>query len=78
MTQTAISSLFILNPDIKTEDAFACASEFLASAAAIVYESADNSTPEYRPLARSALHQIAAAQLVIEAMALRFGQNAVP
>ncbi|MCS3473071.1 hypothetical protein M2401_006839 [Pseudomonas sp. JUb42] len=73
-----IKNPFILDPDIKTEDAFACASEFLASAAAIVYESADNSTAEYRPLARSALHQIAAAQLVIEAMALRFGQSTVP
>ncbi|MCS3472353.1 hypothetical protein M2401_006117 [Pseudomonas sp. JUb42] len=70
MSQT-IPSPFILAPDTKTEDALLFAAQYLDGAAAIVYETADNSTPEYRPLARSGLQQLNLGRAVIEALLAR-------
>ena len=61
----------ILPADIKTEDALLFASDYLNGAAAIAYETADNSPPEYRPLARSGLQQLNVARAVIEALVAR-------
>lgn len=58
-------------PDVTTEDALIFAAKYLTGVAAIVYETADNSTPEYRPLARSALQQLDVARNVIEALVAR-------
>ena len=60
-------SLFAVRPDIKVEDALVLASEYLSCAAATAYETADNITLEFRPLARSVLHQIEAARALVEA-----------
>ncbi|WP_349971162.1 DUF6124 family protein [Pseudomonas caspiana] len=60
-------SLFTVKPDIKIEDALVLASEYLSCAAATAYETADNSTLEFRPLARSVVHQIEAARALVEA-----------
>ncbi|HEX8592749.1 MAG TPA: hypothetical protein VF682_05635 [Pseudomonas sp.] len=60
-------SLLTIKPGVKVEDALITASEYLACAAATAYESADNSTKEFRPLARSVMHQIEAARVLIEA-----------
>jgi hypothetical protein len=68
---TSVTDLFTLNPDIKTEDALIFASEYLDGVAAIVYETAENSTLEYRPLARSAIQQLNVVRRVIEALATR-------
>ena len=56
-----------VRPDIKVEDALVLASEYLSCAAATAYETADNITLEFRPLARSVLHQIEAARALVEA-----------
>lgn len=60
-------SLFVVKPDIRIEDALVLASEYLSCAAATAYETADNSTTEFRPLARSVVHQIEAARALVEA-----------
>jgi len=60
-------SLFRIKPDVRIVDALILASEYLACLEAIVYETVDNSTPEYRPLARSGMHQLEAARMLIEA-----------
>lgn len=62
--------LFIVKPDAKPEDVLAAASEYLASASATAYETADNSTKEFKPLARAVVHQIDAARVLIEAVVL--------
>ncbi|OUM72080.1 hypothetical protein AUC60_20015 [Pseudomonas caspiana] len=59
--------MFTVKPDIKIEDALVLASEYLSCAAATAYETADNSTLEFRPLARSVVHQIEAARALVEA-----------
>lgn len=63
--------LFILNPDIPTETLLILASEYLDSTAAIVYETADNSAPEYRPLARAAVQQMEVLRTMFNAVAMR-------
>ena len=60
-------NLFTTKPGINVEDALITASEYLTCAAATAYESADNSTREFRALARAVMHQIEAAQLLVEA-----------
>lgn len=60
-------SLFRIKPDVKIVDALILASEYLACVEAIVYETAEYSTPEYRPLARSGVHQLEAARMLVEA-----------
>ncbi|WP_122314920.1 DUF6124 family protein [Pseudomonas cichorii] len=59
--------LFNVKPGVRVEDALVLASEYLACAAATAYETADNSTKEYRPLARAVVHQIEAALALVEA-----------
>lgn len=68
---TSITDLFTLNPDIKTEDALSFACDYLNDVAAIVYETAENTTPEYRPLARSAIRHLDVVKQVIEGLAAR-------
>ncbi|WP_426117956.1 DUF6124 family protein [Pseudomonas sp. DSP3-2-2] len=58
-------SVFAVRPDIKVKDALVLASEYLCCAAATAYETADNITLEFRPLARSVLHQIEAARALV-------------
>lgn len=60
-------SLFNVKPGIKIEDALVLASEYLLCAAATAYETADNSTKEFRPLAQAVVHQIEAARALVEA-----------
>lgn len=60
-------SLFTVKPNVRIEDALVLASEYLSCAAATAYETADNSTAEFRPLARSVVHQIEAARALVEA-----------
>lgn len=60
-------SLFTVKPNVRIEDALVLASEYLSCAAATAYETADNSTTEFRPLARSVVHQIEAARALVEA-----------
>jgi hypothetical protein len=64
-------SLFVVKPDVKVTDALILASEYLACAAATAYEVADNSSPEFRPLGRSVVHQIKAVQALVTAAAER-------
>ena len=59
-------SLFSVKPGVRVEDALLTASEYLACAAATAYEVADNSSLEFRPLARSVVHQLDAARALIE------------
>jgi hypothetical protein len=61
-------SLLTTKPGVKVEDALITASEYLTCAAATAYESADNSTKEFRALARAVMHQIEAAQILVEAV----------
>ena len=61
------TSLFTTKPGINVEDALITASEYLTCAAATAYESADNSTREFRALARAVMHQIEAARVLVEA-----------
>lgn len=61
------TSLFTTKPGINVEDALITASEYLTCAAATAYESADNSTKEFRALARAVMHQIEAARVLVEA-----------
>lgn len=68
---TPIPNLFILNPDIPTAELLIFASDYLDSTAAIVYETADNSTPEYRSLARAAVHQMNVLRTMFDAVAVR-------
>ncbi|WP_311968783.1 DUF6124 family protein [Pseudomonas baltica] len=63
--------MFVVKPDVKVTDALILASEYLACAAATAYEVADNSSPEFRPLARSVVHQIKAVQALVTAAAER-------
>jgi hypothetical protein len=67
----SINDVFTLNPDIKTEDALIFACDYLKGVAAIVYETAENTSLEYRPLARSAIQQLDVVQEVIGALATR-------
>jgi hypothetical protein len=60
-------SLFTVKPGVNIEAALVTASDYLMCAAATAYESADNSSKEFRPLARSVIHQIEAARVLIEA-----------
>ncbi|MFJ5299807.1 DUF6124 family protein [Pseudomonas sp. NPDC088368] len=60
-------SLFSVQPGVKLEDALVLVSEYLNCAAATAYESADNASSEFRPLARSVVHQIEAAKALVEA-----------
>ena len=60
-------SLFTVKPDVRIEDALVLACEYLSCAAATAYEVADNSAQEFRPLARSVLHQLEAARVLVEA-----------
>jgi len=60
-------NLFTAKPGINVEDALITASEYLTCAAATAYESADNSTREFRALARAVMHQIEAARVLVEA-----------
>ena len=69
-------TLFTLRPNIKIEDALAAASDYLTSARATAYETADNSTPEFRPLARAVVHQIENVQALIEACIGRLEEQA--
>lgn len=59
-------SLFSVKPGVRVEEALLTASEYLACAAATAYEVADNSALEFRPLARSVVHQLDAARALIE------------
>lgn len=70
-------SLFTVKPDVKTSDILLLASDYLACAAATAYETADNSSLEFRPLARAVVHQIKAAHALVEAAAERLENNAV-
>jgi hypothetical protein len=60
-------SLFRVQPEVRVDDALALASEYLSCAAATAYEAADNSSAEFRPLARAVVHQIEAARALVEA-----------
>jgi len=60
-------SLFNVQSGIRVDDALVLVSEYLSCAAATAYESADNTTAEFRPLARSVVHQIEAAKALVEA-----------
>ena len=60
-------SLFTVKPGVRVEDALLSASEYLTCAAATAYEVADNSTLEFRPLARSVVHQLDAARALLDA-----------
>ncbi|WP_426118616.1 hypothetical protein [Pseudomonas sp. DSP3-2-2] len=60
-------SLLTTKPGVRVEDALITASEYLTCAAATAYESADNSTKEFGALARSVMHQIEAARVLVEA-----------
>ncbi len=66
-------SLFYVKPNVRIEDALVLASEYLCCAAATAYEVADNSTSEFRPLARSVVHQIEAAKALVDASMARLG-----
>lgn len=59
-------NLFTVQPGIHVEDALALLSEYLNCAAATAYESADNCSAEFRPLARAVVHQIEAAKALLE------------
>jgi hypothetical protein len=63
-------NLFSVQPGIRVEDALVLATEYLACAAATAYETADNASSEFRPLARSVVHQIEASKALIEASLL--------
>jgi len=67
-------SLFNVQSGILVEDALVLVSEYLNCAAATAYESADNSTPEFRPLARAVVHQIEAAKALVEASIAGLGE----
>ncbi|MFK3973461.1 DUF6124 family protein [Pseudomonas sp. NPDC087358] len=60
-------NLFSVQPGIRVEDALTLVSEYLNCAAATAYESADNCSAEFRPLARAVVHQIEAAKALVEA-----------
>ncbi|GFM82442.1 hypothetical protein PSCICN_31340 [Pseudomonas cichorii] len=59
--------LFNVKPGIKIEDALVLASEYLLCAGATAYETVDNSTKEFRPLAQAVVHQIEAARALVQA-----------
>ncbi|MBX8501704.1 DUF6124 family protein [Pseudomonas lijiangensis] len=61
------TSLFTVKQGVSVEDALILASEYLTCAAATAHETADNSSKEYRPLARAVVHQIEAALALVEA-----------
>jgi CBS domain-containing protein len=63
--------VFTVKPNTTIEEALILASEYLCCAAATAHEAADNSTSEFRPLARSVMHQIAAARVLVEAAVVR-------
>ena len=53
--------------DTNVKDAPSLASEYLAHASAMAYESADNSTAEFEALARAVVRQIETARALVEA-----------
>ena len=59
--------VFRVQPEVRVEDALVLASEYLTCAIATAYEAADNSSVEFRPLARAVVHQIEAAKALVEA-----------
>ncbi|MBX8582377.1 DUF3077 domain-containing protein [Pseudomonas cichorii] len=59
--------LFNVKSGVSIEDALVLASEYLLCAGATAYETADNSTKEFRPLAQAVVHQIEAARALVEA-----------
>lgn len=59
--------LFTVKAGVKVEDVLIAAAEYLNCASATAYEVADNQTAEFRPLARSVMHQMDTARLLIEA-----------
>lgn len=71
-------SLYRVQPEIRVEDALILASEYLTCAAATAYESADNCTLEFRPLARAVIHQIEAAKALVEASIAGIGDTHKP
>jgi hypothetical protein len=66
-------SLFSVKPGVRVEEALLTAYEYLACAAATAYEVADNSALEFRPLARSVVHQLDAARALIEVSIAQVG-----
>lgn len=64
-------SLFTVKPDVGATDALLLASDYLACAAATAYEVADNSSCEFRPLARSVVLQIKTVQVLVAAAVVR-------
>ena len=66
-------SLFSVKPGVRVEDALLTSSEYLACAAATAYEVADNSSLEFRPFARSVVHQLDAARALIEVSIAQVG-----
>jgi hypothetical protein len=66
-------SLFTVKPNVRIEDALVLASEYLCCAAATAYEVADNSSSEFRPLARSVGHEIEAAKALVDASVAGLG-----
>ncbi len=60
-------SLFNVQSGIRVDDALTLVSEYLNCAAATAYEAADNTSAEFRPLARSVVHQIELAKALVEA-----------
>ncbi|WP_296260103.1 MULTISPECIES: DUF6124 family protein [unclassified Pseudomonas] len=59
--------LFSVQPGIRVDDALTLVYEYLNCAVATAYEAADNTSPEFRPLARSVVHHIEAAKALVEA-----------
>lgn len=70
-------SLFSVKPGVRVEDALLTASEYLACAVATAYEVADNCTLEFRPLARSVVHQLDAARALIEVSIAKVGGSSL-
>ena len=66
--------LFSVQAGIKVEEALVIACEYLSCAAATAYESADNSSAEFRPLARAVVYQIEAARALVEASIAGLGE----
>jgi len=69
-------SLFTVKPGAKIEDVLLTASDYLTCAAATAYEVAENSTKEFRPLARAVVHQLEVARALIDASVDGVGKEA--
>jgi hypothetical protein len=68
------SNVFNVQPGTRVEDALVLVSEYLDCAAATAYESADNTSREFRPLARAVVHQIETAKALLEASIAGLGE----